>query len=227
MEELKAQYPEHEWPSRLHGVPAQGEGAVYPFLRELLSEPAIQIPEHWPRIVGMDFGWDHPTAAVWLAWDRDADTVHVYDCYRVSKQTPLIHAGAIKPRGAWIPVAWPHDGLQHDKQSGVPLKDAYAAEGLNMLHERAQFEDGSYGVEAGVMDIYQRMQTGRMKIAEHLADWWGEQLTYHRKDGLIVDGHDDLLDATRYGIMMLRYAETEPQPDDEAYPVSLRRTSFK
>ena len=29
---------------------------------------------------------------------------------------------------------------------------------------------------------------------------------YHRKDGRIVKAHDDLLDATRYGVMLLRMA---------------------
>ena len=30
---------------------------------------------------------------------------------------------------------------------------------------------------------------------------------HHRKDGRIVKAHDDLLDATRYGVMMLRFAK--------------------
>jgi len=29
---------------------------------------------------------------------------------------------------------------------------------------------------------------------------------YHRKDGLIVKEYEDLMAATRYGMMMLRYA---------------------
>lgn len=34
---------------------------------------------------------------------------------------------------------------------------------------------------------------------------------YHRKDGRIVKECDDLLSATRYGLMMLRYARTSEQ----------------
>ena len=33
-----------------------------------------------------------------------------------------------------------------------------------------------------------------------------------RKDGLVVKDREDLMCATRYGIMMLRYAKTKPQP---------------
>jgi hypothetical protein len=34
--------------------------------------------------------------------------------------------------------------------AGVALAQQYKAEGLNMLHEHAQFEDGSVSVEAGL-----------------------------------------------------------------------------
>jgi hypothetical protein len=37
---------------------------------------------------------------------------------------------------------------------------------------------------------------------------------YHRKDGKVVKEADDLMSATRYAIMMLRHAATEPDDDD-------------
>ncbi len=37
-----------------------------------------------------------------------------------------------------------------------------------MLLERATFEDGTFGVEAGLFDMLDRMQTGRWKVAAHL-----------------------------------------------------------
>lgn len=61
-------------------------------------------------------------------------------------------------------------------------------------------------VEAGVSEMLTRMETGRLKVAAHLHDWWEEFRMYHRKDGKIVAERDDLLSATRYGIMDLRYA---------------------
>ena len=45
----------------------------------MISDNAHPLPAHWPRIIGLDFGYDHPAAAVWLAWDRDSDTVYVTD----------------------------------------------------------------------------------------------------------------------------------------------------
>lgn len=215
-----ASYPAHEREARAMGVPTLGSGRIFPLSEEVLREPSVTLPAHWPRICGLDFGWDHPTAAVWMAWDRDNDTVHIYDCYRVREATPIVHAVAIASKGKWIPVAWPHDGLQHDKGSGEVLADQYRAAGVNMLRDRATHApsrgesegSGGNGVEAGLMMMLDRMQTGRLKVAKHLHDWWEEFRLYHREDGKVVKEGDDLMSATRYGLMMLRFAKVQAIP---------------
>jgi hypothetical protein len=80
-----------------------------------------------------------------------------------------------------------------------------------MLDQPATFEDGGMSVEAGVMDMLDRMFTGRFHVFEHLEDWFEEFRAYHRKNGLVVKEADDLLSATRYGMMMSRAAKTEPR----------------
>lgn len=209
-ERIISGYPLHEREARINGVPMLGSGRVFPVAEEKIREEAFAIPKHWPRIVGLDFGWDHPTAAVWLAWDRDADVVHITDVYRVSEETTITHAAALKARGDWIPVAWPHDGMQTEKTSGDTLAAQYKKQGLRMLSSHAKFDDGGNSVEAGIMEMLNRMQTGRLKVAAHLAPWFEEFRMYHRKDGRIVKEFDDLLCATRYGLMMLKYARTGP-----------------
>ncbi len=209
-------YPAHERDARSKGIPTLGSGAVFPISEDTIKEPTIQIPQFWPRIVGIDFGWDHPTAVVWIAWDRDNDVVHVYDAYRAKETTPIIHAATINAKGKWIPVAWPHDALQHDKGSGETLANQYRKLGVNMLKDKATHPPlkgeeegtGGNGVEAGLMEMLERMQTGRLKVAEHLNEWFDEFRMYHRKDGKLVKIDDDLLSATRYAIMMLRFAVT-------------------
>jgi hypothetical protein len=99
-------YMPHEREARANGVPVLGSGKVFPVPEDEISEEVPQLPEHWARICGLDFGWGHPTAAVWMAHDRDTDTLHVYDCYRKSEATPVIHSAAINARGKWIPVSW-------------------------------------------------------------------------------------------------------------------------
>jgi len=75
-----------------------------------------------------------------------------------------------------------------------------------MLPDRATFENGSSGLEAGISEMLERMQTGRWKIFAHLEDWLGEFRLYHRKDGLIVKANDDRISAARYAMMMKRFA---------------------
>lgn len=210
-----ASYPEHEREARTKGIPTMGSGRVFPVPEALITVEPRAIPRHWAQINGLDFGFDHPFAAVNLAWDRDADCVYVCKTYRESRTTPIIHAAAVRPWGGWIPCAWPHDGLQHDKGSGDQLAAQYRAQNLRMLDERATHEEGGNGVEAGLMEMLDRMQTGRLKVFAGLNDWFEEFRLYHRKDGKVVKERDDIMSATRYGVMMLRFAITEPAPQPQ------------
>lgn len=202
-----ASYPAHERDARAKGIPVLGSGRIFPVSQEDIEVAPIDLPPHWPLIGGLDFGWDHPTAGVKLAWDRDSDIVYVVAAYKRKEATPVIHAAALKPWGAEMPWAWPHDGYQHDKGSGIELRKQYEAQGLKMLPFKAEWEGGGYGVEAGLMQMLDRMQTGRFKVFKHLNDWFSEFLLYHRKDGKVVKEFDDLMSATRYGVMMLRHAQ--------------------
>lgn len=204
-----ASYPAHVREARARGVPVLGSGRVFTTPEDDFTVDPFPIPAAWPLIGAVDFGWDHPFGAVKLAHDRDADVIYVIAAYRQREATPLIHSGALKPWGEdWLPWAWPHDGLQHDKGSGEQLATQYRGHGLNMLPERATFEDGTNGVEAGVLEMADRLQTGRLKVFRTLPDWFEEYRLYHRKNGLIVKLNDDLLAATRYGMMMRRFATT-------------------
>lgn len=214
-----AAYPEHEREARARGVPMLGSGRIFPVDEETIKVPAFAFPKHFAQLNAMDFGTDHPFAAVNIGWDRDADCIYVAKTYRERRATPVIHSAAIKPWGAWIPCAWPHDGLQHDKGgSGEQLAKQYRDQGLNMLAEHATHEEGGYGVEAGIMEMLDRMQTGRLKVFDHLNDWFEEFRLYHRKDGKIVKLRDDILSATRIATMMLREAKVQPKAQQLAYP---------
>ena len=204
-----ASYPPHEREARAKGIPTMGSGRVFPVPEEQIKTEPKAIPRHWPQINGVDFGWDHPFAAVNVAWDRDADCVYVCRAYRQREATPIIHAAAIRPWGEWIPCAWPHDGYQHDKGSGDQLAELYRGQHLNMLAEQATHPEGGNGVEAGLMEMLDRMQTGRLKVFANLGEWFEEFRLYHRKDGKLVKERDDLMSATRYAIMMLRFAVTQ------------------
>lgn len=214
-----ASYPAHEREARTKGIPSLGSGRVFPLAEEQITVEPFAIPKHWPKICGVDFGWDHDAAAAWLAWDRDTDTLYLYDVFKMREATPQIQAPAIRARGAWIPVAWPHDGLQHDKGSGIQLAEQYRAAGVNMLGEKATHApafgqregEGGFGLEAGISEMLERMETGRWKVFNHLADWLAEFRLYHRDGGQIVKKRDDAISASRIAMMMKRFASVEPR----------------
>lgn len=210
-------YPEHEREARANGVPMLGSGRIYPVAESLVKEPTIVVPKHWRVLGALDFGWQqHPTAAVKGAWDVENDVVHITASYRQSGQPLPVYAAALRP---WkCRFAWPHDGLQHDKSSGIQIAQLYRQQGLRLVSEHAQFPDErKNGVEAAIQETLTRMQTGRLKVDENLHQWFEEFRLWHYKDGKPVTEREDLMKATHYLLMMLRYAkafEDEPKKVD-------------
>lgn len=213
-EETKAQllnsYPSYQRDMRSKGIPALGHGLVFPIDIETIKAD-YDVPSHWARINGIDFGWDHPTAVVCIAINRDSGMVYVYDCKTWREEVPSVIASGVKKMSPdYVSMSWPHDGLQHDKTSGTTLADNYRDEGINMLSERATWEDGSNSVESGYIKMLDMMRQGMLKISPSCVEIFKEILMFHRKDGKLVKVNDDCLSALRYAIMMIRFADTEP-----------------
>lgn len=205
-------YPVWERDARTKGVPMLGSGVVYTIGDDDIKIEPFDIPSHYARVCGVDFGIGHPAALVWLAWDRDSDIIYLYDAWKQKDQVTLIIAEAIKKRGQWIPVAWPHDGLKRDPGTSRALYKDYRDHGCTMMKLSARYEDAKGGrqdIEPSVIEILERMKTGRFKVFSHLAEWFEEKRMYHRKDGKIVDVKDDLMSATRYAVMMKRKARVD------------------
>lgn len=208
-----ASWPAHQREARARGVPMLGEGAIFTTAEEQISEERMRdnvIPPWWTKIWGIDIGIGHPFAAVLLLWDRDTDTIHIHHTIRMSDALPIMHAAAMRPVGINVPVAWPKDAGDREHGSGIPIRKYYRDAGLEMLGEPASHGVGFGGhqasTEAGIMEWDQRERTGRLKCAAHLADWFEERRLYHRKNGQIVKVRDDLMSATRIGLMMKRHA---------------------
>lgn len=203
-------YPLHERQSRINGTPMLGSGRIFPISEESIMCDAFlpsTKPWFWMELAALDFGWDHPTAAVKLLYDPQMDVIYVTNTYKRREATPGTHASALRAWGRDLRWAWPHDGLQHDKGSGIQLRELYSNEGLNMLPDNAQYPDErGHGVEAGLADMLMRMETGRWKVFSHLTDWFEEFRMFHRKDGKVVKEYDDLMAASRYGQMCIEQA---------------------
>jgi len=209
-ERHRATYPAHQLEARTKGIPMMGEGRIFTTSENAFAIDPLPIPDYWARVTGIDLGMAHPAAVAALAWDRDADVVYLYDCWRETNARTADHAYAIKSRGDWIPVAWPHDGEQRDPKSGERFADIYRREhGCNMLSKSARYKNNKGGGQAVwpvIEDMRLRLQSGRFKVFRTCKPWLEEYRSYHTKDGKIVAIREDTLKASFYALMMLRYA---------------------
>lgn len=208
-ERLLKAYPEHQRDMRTKGVPMLGHGRIYDMAEEFIVCDSFEIPDHFFVINGMDFGWDHPQAHIQLVEDRDNDMFYLTRAYKSRQQSANDAWGAVKGWSEGVPVAWPHDGLQHEKgrDGGVQQMQHYKDAGFKMLYEHAQWPTGGNAVEAGIYELNDLFSKGKLKIFRGLRPIIDEVLQYHRDEkGKIVKANDDALDAVRYAYMMRRFA---------------------
>lgn len=204
-DDLWASIPPHQRDARAKGIPALGSGVIFPVSEDAYVVPGFEIPSHWPRAMALDVGWNR-TAAVWGAWNRDTDTVYLYDEYYVGEATPQVHADAIKGRGWWIPGVIDPASRGRSQIDGRALADEYMSMGLNLTMANNE-------VEAGLFSVYRRLSSGRLKVFNHMQNWLSEVRLYRRDDkGKIVKERDHLMDTTRYLIMSgMARSTVEPQ----------------
>ena len=202
---IESSYPIHERDARCRGIPKLGSGAIYPILPEIFRIDPMPIPAHWPRVYGMDVGWNR-TAAIFGAIDRDTDTLYFYHEYYVGAEKPVVHAAGIKSAAEdWMQGVIDPASNGRAQADGVKLLDEYRRAGLLLT-------PADHAVEAGIYSVWDRLSTGRLKVFETCRNWFSEHATYRRDDeGKVVKERDHLMDATRYLVMSgLKMAAYKP-----------------
>ena len=218
----EAKIPERLRKLRTKGIPVMGSGLIYPYTdEEIMCEP-FEIPRFWPRIKSIDFGIKHGFALGSHAWDRENDVWYLYRAEKKSDLNIATMASMINAKDKWIPVAWPHDLNKRDAKSGKAWKEIlsnppYDCNMLPMVFSNPSDEfnkqDGGQAVWPGIYSIRQWIEEGRFKVFNNLSEWFDEKSFYHEGDnGKIVEVNDDLMDMTRYGFQMRRFATTPPKP---------------
>ena len=191
---LWAALPPHQRDARSKGIPQLGSGAIFPVPESDLTCEPFEIPEYWPRVYALDVGWNR-TAAIWLAIDRESQTVYAYSEHYRGQAEPSVHAEAIRARGEWIPGVIDPAARGRSQKDGEQLLQQYTDLGLNLTA-------ADNAVEAGIYAVWQRLSGGRLKVFRTLQNWLAEYRVYRRDDkGRVVKSNDHLQDATRYGIL--------------------------
>jgi len=201
--------PVYQREARSKGIPQLGSGAIYPVLESDITVKDFMIPEHWPRVYGLDVGWNR-TAALWGAVDRENDIVYLYSEYYKGKAEPVIHTTGIMARGEWIPGTIDPAARGRGQKDGAQLFQDYLDLGLNLT-------EAINAVESGIHNVWLRLSTGRLKVFKSLQNWLAEWRIYRRDEkGHIVKANDHLMDGTKYLISTgLDIAITKPAPKQD------------
>jgi phage terminase large subunit-like protein len=188
--ELAKSYMPHELEARTKGVPSIGSGKIYPVREsDIICDP-FKIPDHFRMAWGMDVGWNR-TALVLGAYDTDNDILYLIRELYMEHQTPQVNAQHILDIGDY-PIAIDPASRQRNQKDGTQLIREYRKVGLRV-------HPADNRVESGLMNLWQRMTTGKLKAFRNMDNWWREFRMYARdENGKIIKRHDHLMDAMRY-----------------------------
>ncbi len=216
--EMLAAMSPHQRDARSKGIPSLGEGAIYPIMESEFMVDDFPIPAHWPRAYGFDVGWRF-TAAVWGAYDPESDVLYLNSCYKMGQALPLTHVEGISARGKWIPGAADPAARIGNQKDGENLLDEYVGLGLKLVK-------ANNSVETGLLSVWMRLSTGKLKVFKSLTPWFSEFRIYQRdKHGKVKKENDHLMDCTRYLVVTgLKIARVMPL---EQYAVKVNATGPK
>lgn len=197
--EMASALAPHEKEARTKGIPSLGSGKVYPIAESAIEVDPFPIPDHFVPLWGLDFGWNNTAATIGYL-DRDNDIMYLTDCY-------LNGAGVDGGEGLTPSqhVAIMPDIMRRSKgvcdPAGGGTSQASGERAINQYKEFYDMEPADNSVEAGIMEVLQRMRQGRLKVfkSPNMDPWWKEFRTYARDEkGGIRKRNDHLMDATRY-----------------------------
>lgn len=217
-----SQYDPMERDARSRGLPSMGSGRIFTVPEEYIKCTPFEIPEYWPRVFGLDFGW-HNTAVLWIAQDPTTKCYYVYAEYKAGERADYIHINAIKSKGEWIPgIADPSGGGRKD--DGSLRYDDWRVQGLTLYK-------GNNALTAGIAKLLNLFESDQLKIFSNLEQFLKEYRVYrydlNEVNKPAKNQNDHLLDALRYAISMFEYYATtniEPYEDDEEISFRTRNT---
>lgn len=206
IESLLFGLPPHLANAKRHGIASVGTGQIFQFDPSEYSCESFEIPSHWPRMGGLDIGYNHPTGAVAIAWDRDSGTLYVYQEYKVKEKSAVEVARNLRSWG--VQFATSHDAFNNTFQQGSSVADVFKDEGLHCF---------SAGREpwARIEKTRSLMSDGKMFIfSDRCPELMKEMQTYHSKTSESDHGKirihkvdEDVIDAFTHAVMFYEEAQ--------------------
>jgi hypothetical protein len=161
--------------------------------------PRFELPGHWPRHLGLDFGGVN-TAGLFYAEEPGTGKLYLYREYRAGGRTAAEHAAALKAGEPMVPrcVGGSHSEGQwraEFRAAGLPVQEPDCRE-----------------VEVGIGRVYGAHKAGQILVFADCEGYLREKRAYSRKlgkDGQPTEAIEDkstyhLLDAERYIVGWLK-----------------------
>lgn len=198
----------------LEGDWLASDDAMFPeFKPDLHVIEPFTVPRHWNRIAGLDYGYRDPSASVWFAVNPEDGSLVVYDEFLEAGLTGREFASAIQEKEAkeLVPINHPIDWSVFARTGhtgptiaesmltvpGFRLSraDKNRVAGWTQIHEHLRPDPGTGAPKIQIFSSCKNLIKQIQGAKSHKTK--AEDLDDRRNS----DGHWDLLDALRYGIM--------------------------
>lgn len=241
-EENLAKNKEDWWVNRyLKGSFKYTEGLVYPNFVDWFCKP-FEIPKHWKRITGTDFGRRDPTAHVVGALDPVKKIIYVYnEVEEPLDDKPLDYIIDKIRQSHDFPdylLAFPHQcdprGRNKDQVSGQSWIDAYREKGV-ILQPAKDCEGNS--LAPTIQKLYTYAKHGRLKIFRNCKKIYNELSKYKYKPRQTGDDsnlgekpqdkNNHLPDALRYMMSPFPQFPSDPAMFEDVWRYTMLTTALK
>jgi PBSX family phage terminase large subunit len=229
------------WVNRyLKGSFKYAEGLVYPEFTSWVVSP-FEIPKHWQRIAGIDFGRRDPTAYVLGAIEPNTKVIYVYkEVYMpLNDEDVQKVADEIKQAEKDIPeylFLYPRQGdprgVNRDQISGENWYEAYLKRGL-FIEPASDMRANS--IAPSIAKLYSYGKAGKIKFFANLKNTLNEFKSYKYPNRNLgeegnqgetpIDSHNHLPDAIRYMMSKLPAIPGDINLYRDIFEESLRQTA--
>lgn len=187
----------------LLGEFGQTKGLVYDnFDPEKHLYDHVDIKADWTKYTSTDFGFTHPFANIWAAYDHSNETLYVYRLHYQSGLTTPQHSEIINGQS----VGETYEARIADHDSGD--REIMRQHGINTI-------PANKDVKAGIDMVYDLFNRDKIKISRDCKELINELYAYrwkdnpNAKDREPVKDQDHALDALRY-LCMHVYRKSAP-----------------
>lgn len=185
------------------GQYAKPAGLIYSAFEDSMLVDAFPIPDHWERVIGVDFGGAN-TATLWLAGDPDMEKWYAYRETLEGDKSTQEH---VNSHLEYLQAANPGASIYYTVVGGAGSETQYRMDwtfaGLPVL------EPPIKEVENGIDKVTELMKTDRFRVFRTLSGLRDELGSYRRKLDESGNPTEEILNKRAYHRLdALRYAAT-------------------